>query len=182
AWLRRTARAGRRPGDGSIHVRGARPDRGRPASGEIPASPSVRRDRKSAVPRRAVGGANERQDADCGARGDDGGDLCASHRQRPRDRPLHRRRLARPRLRGALFPHLPRRGRGRVYAVLYCLPFLAGGAAVTAIAFLHGRGGFDLVLGTTATIALGFVFATAVIAVLVNGVEKQRSRAVAPAE
>jgi hypothetical protein len=38
------------------------------------------------------------------------------------------------------------------------------------------------VLGTTATIALGFVFATAVIAVLVNAVEKQRSRAVAPAE
>jgi len=38
------------------------------------------------------------------------------------------------------------------------------------------------VLGTTAFIALGFVFATAVIAVLVNGVEKQRSRAVAPAE
>src|SRR6266566_6223590 len=72
--------------------------------------------------------------------------------------------------------------RGRVYAVRYFLTFLAAGAAVTAIAFLHGRGGFDLVLGTTATIALGFVFATAVIAVLVNAVEKQRSRAVAPAE
>ena len=64
----------------------------------------------------------------------------------------------------------------------YFLTFLAARAAVTAIAFLHGRGGFDLVLGTTATIALGFVFATAVIAVLVNAVEKQRSRAVAPAE
>src|SRR5436309_606070 len=48
--------------------------------------------------------------------------------------------------------------RGRVYAVRYFLTFLAAGAAVTAIAFLHGRGGFDLVLGTTATIALGFVF------------------------
>jgi len=66
--------------------------------------------------------------------------------------------------------------------VRYFLTFLAAGAAVTAIALLHGRGGFDLVLGTTAFIALGFVFATAVIAVLVNGVEKQRSRAVAPAE
>ncbi len=72
--------------------------------------------------------------------------------------------------------------RGRVYAVRYFLTFLAAGAAVTAIAFLYGRGGFDLVLGTTATIALGFVVATAVIAVLVNGVEKQRSRVVAPAE
>src|SRR5262249_25226103 len=58
---------------------------------------------------------------------------------------------------------------------------LAAGAAVTAIAFLHGRGGFDFVLGTTATIALGFVFATAGIAGLVNGGGKQRSRAVAPA-
>src|SRR5262249_45296371 len=72
--------------------------------------------------------------------------------------------------------------RGRVYAVRYFLTFLAAGAAVTAIALLYGRGGFDLVLGTTATIALGFVFATAAIAVLVNGVEKQRSRVVAPAE
>jgi MFS family permease len=72
--------------------------------------------------------------------------------------------------------------RGRVYAVRYFLTFLAAGAAVTAIAFLHGRGGFDLVLGATAIIALGFVFATAVIAVLVNGLEKRRSRAVAPAE
>src|SRR5262249_7533417 len=53
--------------------------------------------------------------------------------------------------------------RGRVYAVRYFLTFLAAGAAVTAIALLYGRGGFDLVLGTTATIALGFVVATAVI-------------------
>jgi MFS family permease len=72
--------------------------------------------------------------------------------------------------------------RGRIFAVRYFLTFLASGAAVTALAFLDGRGGFGLVLGTTATIALGFVFATAVIAVLVNGVEKTRARAVAPAE
>src|SRR6266487_3092012 len=70
--------------------------------------------------------------------------------------------------------------RGRIYAVRYFLTFLAAGAAVSAIAFLHGRGGFALVLATTVTIALGFVVATAVIAVLVNGVEK--ARAVAPAE
>jgi hypothetical protein len=72
--------------------------------------------------------------------------------------------------------------RGRIYAVRYFLTFLAAGAAVTALAFLYGRGGFTLVLGTTAIIALGFVFATAAIAVLVNGVEKTRARAVAPAE
>jgi len=72
--------------------------------------------------------------------------------------------------------------RGRIFAVRYFLTFLASGAAVTALAFLYGRGGFGLVLGTTATIALGFVFATAAIAVLVNGVEKTRARAVAPAE
>jgi MFS family permease len=72
--------------------------------------------------------------------------------------------------------------RGRVYAVRYFLTFLVSGAAVSAIAVLHGRGGFGLVLGTTAVIALGFVFATAAIAVLVNGVEKQRARAAAPAE
>src|SRR5262249_57043406 len=72
--------------------------------------------------------------------------------------------------------------RGRVYAVRYFLTFLAAGAAVTAIAFLYGRGGFDLVLGTTATIALGFVVAPAGIAGLGNGVEKQRSRVVEPAD
>ncbi len=72
--------------------------------------------------------------------------------------------------------------RGRVYAVRYFLTFLVSGAAVSMIAILYGRGGFDLVLGTTAVIALGFVVATAAIALLVNGVEKERTGAVAPAE
>jgi MFS family permease len=72
--------------------------------------------------------------------------------------------------------------RGRVYAVRYFLTFLVSGAAVPMIAILYGRGGFGLVLAATAVIALGFVFATAVIAVLVNAVERERSRAVAPAE
>ena len=65
--------------------------------------------------------------------------------------------------------------RGRVFAVRYFLTFLVSGAAVSLIALLHGRGGFDLVLAVTAVIALGFVVATAVIAVLVNGVEKERA-------
>jgi len=72
--------------------------------------------------------------------------------------------------------------RGRVYAVRYFLTFLVSGAAVSVIAILYGRGGFGLVLATSAGIALGFVFATAVIAFLVNDVEKERARAVVPAE
>jgi predicted MFS family arabinose efflux permease len=72
--------------------------------------------------------------------------------------------------------------RGRVYAVRYFLTFLVAGAAVSTIAFLHARGGFDLVLGVTTLVALGFVFATALIAILVNGVEKASARAIAPAE
>jgi len=71
--------------------------------------------------------------------------------------------------------------RARVYAVRYFLTFLVSGAAVSLIALLHGRGGFDLVLGVSAFIALGFVIGTAAIAVLVHGVEKGRARAV-PAE
>jgi MFS family permease len=72
--------------------------------------------------------------------------------------------------------------RGRVYAVRYFLTFLVSGAAVSVIAVLYGRGGFTLVLASTAVIALGFVIATGVIAFLVNGIEKDRARAVAPAE
>jgi hypothetical protein len=72
--------------------------------------------------------------------------------------------------------------RGRVFAVRYFLTFLVSGAAVSIIAVLYGRGGFDLVLGATAVIAFGFVIGTAAIAVLVNGVEKQLSRAAQPAE
>ncbi len=70
--------------------------------------------------------------------------------------------------------------RGRVYAVRYFLTFLVSGAAVSMIAVLYSRGGFDLVLGTTAVVAFGFVIAVAMIALLANGVE--RARAVQPAE
>jgi MFS family permease len=72
--------------------------------------------------------------------------------------------------------------RGRVYAVRYFLTFAVSGAAVSLIALLYGRGGFGLVLGTAAVIALVLAVVTAVIVVLVNGAEKERERAVAPAE
>jgi predicted MFS family arabinose efflux permease len=72
--------------------------------------------------------------------------------------------------------------RGRVYAVRYFLTFAVSGAAVATIAFLHGRGGFGLVLGTTAAIAFVLAVLTVLIAVLVNGTEKERARVVVPAE
>jgi MFS family permease len=70
--------------------------------------------------------------------------------------------------------------RGRVYAVRYFLTFMVSGVAVSMIAFLYGRGGFNLVLDTTAFIALGFLVAVLLIVLIANGVEK--TRAVQPAE
>jgi hypothetical protein len=70
--------------------------------------------------------------------------------------------------------------RARVYAVRYFLTFMVSGAAVSMIALLYGRGGFDLVLGATAVIALGFLVAVIAIAMIANGVEK--TRALQPAE
>lgn len=71
--------------------------------------------------------------------------------------------------------------RGRVYAVRYFITYVISGAAITMIALLHSRGGFDLVLGATAVIALGFVLGTAGVALLVNPVERGRTVA-QPAE
>ena len=62
--------------------------------------------------------------------------------------------------------------RARVYAVRYFITYLISGAAVSMIALLHSRGGFDLVLGFTAIVAFGFVIGTAVVAFLVSGVER----------
>ena len=70
--------------------------------------------------------------------------------------------------------------RGRVYAVRYFLTFMVSGLAVSMIALLYGRAGFDAVLGTTAFIALGFLVAVLLIAFIANGVEK--ARALQPAE
>ena len=50
------------------------------------------------------------------------------------------------------------------------------------IALLYGRGGFNLVLGATAVIALGFLIAVLAIALIANGVEKEKARATQPAE
>ena len=72
--------------------------------------------------------------------------------------------------------------RGRVYAVRYFLTFMVSGVAVSMVALLYGRGGFNLVLGATAVIALGFLIAVLLIALITNGVEKEKVRAMQPAE
>ena len=54
--------------------------------------------------------------------------------------------------------------------------------AVSAIALLHARGGFDLVLGATAVVALLMAVTTGLMALLANSVERERARAIAPAE
>ena len=61
--------------------------------------------------------------------------------------------------------------RGRVFAVRFFLAFITSGLAVAGIAFLHGRGGFGLVLLLTTVCAGLFAFAVAGIAVLAARVE-----------
>jgi MFS family permease len=69
--------------------------------------------------------------------------------------------------------------RGRVYAVRYFLTFVSAGAAVSIIAFLYSRGGFDLRLMAVAGIAAIFLIGVLGIVALVSGVER---RAPQPAE
>jgi MFS family permease len=64
--------------------------------------------------------------------------------------------------------------RSRVYAVRYFITFMISGVAVSMIAILYGRGGFGLVLGVTAVVAMGFLIAAIAIAIFANSVEKAR--------
>jgi MFS family permease len=72
--------------------------------------------------------------------------------------------------------------RGRVFAVRYFLTFMISGIAVSMIAFLYGRGGFPLVLGTTAFVALAFLIAVLAIAYIAANVERVRVPQAVPAE
>ena len=72
--------------------------------------------------------------------------------------------------------------RGRVYAVRYFLTFVSAGAAVSIIAFLYSRGGFDLLLMVVTGIAAVFLIGVLGIVFLVAGVERARSGAAQPAE
>lgn len=71
--------------------------------------------------------------------------------------------------------------RGRVYAVRYFLVFMSSGMAVAAIAYLHLRGGFDLVLLITAGVSFVFFAATMGIAWLAAAPKDER-RVSMPAE
>jgi MFS family permease len=64
--------------------------------------------------------------------------------------------------------------RGRVYAVRYFLLFISAGAAIGMISLLHESGGFALVLGVNAVIALLLFIATlALVATIINIEDKQ---------
>ena len=72
--------------------------------------------------------------------------------------------------------------RGRVYAVRYFLTFMISGAAVSMIGVLYSRGGFGLVLGVTAFVALAMLIAVVLIATIANSVEKAQVPQPVPAE
>src|SRR6478736_5035140 len=70
--------------------------------------------------------------------------------------------------------------RGRVYAVRYFLLFVSAGAAIGMISLLHETGGFALVLGVNAVIALLlFVTTLALVAMIISVEGRQRTQ---PAE
>ena len=71
--------------------------------------------------------------------------------------------------------------RGRVYAVRYFLLFISAGAAIAMISLLHERGGFALVLGVNAVIALVMFLATLGLVATIGNVEG-RNAAPQPAE
>ena len=71
--------------------------------------------------------------------------------------------------------------RGRVYAVRYFTLFISAGAAVALIALLHKNGGFSLVLGVNAIIALIMFLSTLGLVPLIISIEARHS-ATQPAE
>ncbi|HEX5509201.1 MAG TPA: MFS transporter [Pseudolabrys sp.] len=71
--------------------------------------------------------------------------------------------------------------RGRVYAIRYFLLFVSAGAAIGMISLLHESGGFTLVLGANAAIALLLFVATLGLVAMIVSVEGKQ-RTVQPAE
>ncbi len=72
--------------------------------------------------------------------------------------------------------------RGRIYAVRYFLTFMSAGVSVAAIAWMHGRGGFDLVLAVVSIAAIVLLVAVVGFALLVSGAEARHRASVVPAE
>jgi MFS family permease len=75
--------------------------------------------------------------------------------------------------------YTPPAWRGRIYAIRFFLIFTMAGPAAWGIGWLYGNGGFDVVLGVGAVIAVLGALNTFAISALVTGVENQRARAVA---
>ncbi|MFY9684433.1 MAG: MFS transporter [Pseudolabrys sp.] len=71
--------------------------------------------------------------------------------------------------------------RGRVYAVRYFLLFISAGVAIGMISLLHENGGFTLVLGVNAVIALLLFITTLALVAMIISVEG-RHRKPQPAE
>lgn len=71
--------------------------------------------------------------------------------------------------------------RGRVYAVRYFTLFISSGIAIGMIALLHKTGGFGLVLGANAAVALLMFLATLVLTAMVVSIEG-RQAGLQPAE
>lgn len=70
--------------------------------------------------------------------------------------------------------------RGRVYAVRFFLTFISSAIAVSLIAFLYGRGGFDLVLLALVGASGAFLASVVALVGVVSTVEGRRK--IAPAE
>jgi MFS family permease len=73
--------------------------------------------------------------------------------------------------------YTPPAWRGRIYAIRFFLIFTMAGPAAWGIGWLYTHGGFDVVLGVGAVIAVIGALNTFAISALVTGVENQRARA-----
>jgi MFS family permease len=78
--------------------------------------------------------------------------------------------------------YTPAGWRGRVYAIRFFLIFTMAGPAALGIGWLYDHGGFDVVLGVGAGIAILGALNTFAISVLVTGAENRRAAARREAE
>ena len=70
--------------------------------------------------------------------------------------------------------------RGRVYAVRYFLLFISAGVAIGMISLLHETGGFALVLGVNAVIALLLFLTTLALVAMIISVEGRAAQRRSP--
>ncbi|HEY7998223.1 MAG TPA: MFS transporter [Pseudolabrys sp.] len=66
--------------------------------------------------------------------------------------------------------------RGRVYAVRYFTLFISAGAAIAMISLLHNSGGFALVLGANAIVALVMFLSTLALVALIMNIETRHAQ------